>query len=102
MMYDYYTNTVEAHGPEKLELKRRFKGVYNCRAAALDDFYEPAARALMRLHALQGQRRQALDVFGRLERRLRDQRARPGKETLLLRHAIQANFSPSRLAAAPL
>ncbi len=71
-------------------------------AVELDDFYEPAVRALMRLHALEGQRRQALDVFSGLEQRLRDQRALPGKETLLLRRDIQANFSTPQLVAAPL
>jgi ATP/maltotriose-dependent transcriptional regulator MalT/DNA-binding SARP family transcriptional activator len=58
-------------------------------AVAQDDLYEPAVRALMRLHILNGQSRLALDIFHCLERRLEGLHVFPGEETQALCRSIR-------------
>jgi LuxR family maltose regulon positive regulatory protein len=63
------------------------------RAMSLDDFYEPTIRALMRLHALDGQPHLALDISHRLEQRLRRElNTSLAQETQSLRQSIQASI----------
>jgi LuxR family maltose regulon positive regulatory protein len=59
------------------------------RAVALDDLYEPTIQALMRLYALDGQPRLALDLFHRLEQQLQGLNTLPEEETQSLCHSMQ-------------
>lgn len=60
-------------------------------AVAVDELHEPAIQALMRLHALDGRRRAALNLFNKLEQQLRQELgASPAPETRALYQAIQA------------
>jgi DNA-binding SARP family transcriptional activator len=61
-----------------------------CQAVAVDELHEPAIRALMRLHALDGRRHAALNLFNKLEQQLRQNLgASPAPETQALYLAIQ-------------
>jgi DNA-binding SARP family transcriptional activator/tetratricopeptide (TPR) repeat protein len=57
-----------------------------------------AARRLMRLHYLRGDRAAAIRAFERFERRLKDELgARPGLETLALLRTIEGDAPPARV-----
>ena len=62
------------------------------RAVELDDFYEPAIQALMRLYALDQQPRLALDAYHQFGQRLRQIGALPEPETQSLYLSIQTSF----------
>jgi ATP/maltotriose-dependent transcriptional regulator MalT/DNA-binding SARP family transcriptional activator len=61
-------------------------------AVALDDFYEPAIQALMRLYTLDQQPRLALDTFHQFGQRLQQIGALPEPETQSLYLSIQTSF----------
>ena len=84
---------------ENEEFERAFT-VLN-RAVALDDVYEPAIRALMRLHALDNRPNTALGIFCQLERRLQELGARPVQSTRSLYRSIRVGGAETLLKAHP-
>jgi len=65
------------------------------RAIAVDNLYEPATRALMHCHTLDGRPRAALDLFRRFKGQLqRELDAQPEPETQSLYRSIQAHSLP--------